>query len=295
MPKPISFSKVLVALDCTEQDGHLLRYTWSLMNGFDFTNIRFLYILPELKPKTSSIIGVSFEEIQLSKKAACQFLAKEIQPFFDYKKSLKISLNVEYGDPQYILKDSVEKYEIDLLIIGKKQLEKGSGVIARRIARKINSSVLFITEKANTDIQQILVPIDFSENAHQALQLALHFKEKKKDLEIIILHLMDFPTAVLSAQKDTEGLTKLLKEETETEYETFMQKNHLNGADFRFEICLKDAACTSTYIRNIAKQNEVDLIIMGVKGDTNSADFDMGSIAEKMVTLEEEIPVLIVR
>ncbi|GEM_PF-2236130 len=295
MTQTISFSKVLVALDCTEQDNHLLKHTWSLMNVFDFASIHFLYILPEFKSKSSLSLDFSADELQFSKQEACQLLAKEIQPFFDYKKELKISLNVEHGDPQYILKESIEKYGIDLMIVGKKELEKGSGVVARRIARKINASVWFITSKANIDIEQILVPIDFSDNAYRALQFGLHFKEKKETIEIILLHLIDFPSAAFSIEKDREDLTKILKDHAQEGYEAFMQKHQLHAPDFRFEIYLKDASCTSKYIRNVAHQNEADLIIMGVKGDTNSADFDMGSIAEKMVTLEEEIPVLIVR
>lgn len=45
-----------------------------------------------------------------------------------------------------------------------------------------------------TAIKRILVPTDFSENARDALELALHLA-KKFDAKIILLHVFEFPVA----------------------------------------------------------------------------------------------------
>ena len=136
-------------------------------------------------------------------------------------------------------------------------------------------------------IRQLLLTTDFSENArksyHFASDLARKFSAK--------LHLAHFtgeaPMVVLGPTNDEffEARRQALHNEsnTRTEFEGLDVVKHLEP--YRW---------TPDRFRNLEKEEDIDLVVMGTHGRTGAQHFVMGSFAERVVR-NSSVPVLVCR
>ena len=142
----------------------------------------------------------------------------------------------------------------------------------------------------NINLKKILCPVDFSITSSQALNYALAFAEKF-DAEILLIHVVEIPTYT-SLDFPVAG-------------ELIQQFNDIGTK--QLETCLNDAKKKYAKIKSTltvgnvfyeviqcAKDNDIDLIIVGSHGRTGLAHVLMGSEAEKIVR-KAPCPVLTVK
>ena len=140
-------------------------------------------------------------------------------------------------------------------------------------------------------MKKILVPVDFSEHAGYALEVAAKLA-KDFSAEIIVLHMMGLSEAYLTKSESDEAAEahfymKLAKKR----YETFLNKPFLKG--------VKVTEMVQNYkifseINQVAKENNIDLIIMGSHGASGVSEIFVGSNTEKVVR-SSDIPVLVIK
>lgn len=151
-----------------------------------------------------------------------------------------------------------------------------------------------------TAIKRILVPTDFSENAREALELALHLA-KKFGAKIILLHVFEFPVAagqtlyhLLSKELEERrrDLYRLIKGESEDALEALVCQ--VSGKGISVEPLLIERGVLFEEVILTAKDLAVDLIVMGTRGRSAILHLLIGSVAEKVVR-KAPCPVLTVR
>ena len=143
------------------------------------------------------------------------------------------------------------------------------------------------------EIRKILVPTDFSETAHAAVEQAL-ILAVKYDAELTVLH------ARLLFEDDPAELPKKLSslEEEEKEVENALMRKikkcteHSSHLKIKHEIIRGYSAPSAIlgYINN----HEFDLVVIGTHGRTGLEHILIGSVAEKVVRYAR-FPVLTVR
>lgn len=140
-------------------------------------------------------------------------------------------------------------------------------------------------------MNKILVPVDFSECSEYALKVASDLA-KEYDAEIIALHMMGLSDSVLTKDQSKqmyEGIyyVKL----AEKRFKEFLNKDYLKG------VTVTDSVYNYknfSELNAVAKENEVDLIIMGSHGSSGLSEVFVGSNTEKVVR-NSDIPVLVVK
>jgi nucleotide-binding universal stress UspA family protein len=144
------------------------------------------------------------------------------------------------------------------------------------------------------DLRRILVPTDFSKHSENALAYAAAFAEKF-DAELYLLHVVQdlalfVPEAVTVAPPVTppvEQLTAAVREALDR----VIDSHHLR----RFTVHAEVREGSPFYeIVRFAKEQEIDLVIMGTHGRTGLIHVLLGSVAEKVVR-KAPCPVLTVR
>jgi nucleotide-binding universal stress UspA family protein len=144
------------------------------------------------------------------------------------------------------------------------------------------------------DLHRILVPTDFSKHSQNALKYAAAFAEKF-GAEIFLLHVVQdlalfIPEAVSVAPPvvpPVEQLTAAVREALDR----FVRENNLQGLTVHKEV----REGTPFYeIIQAAREQDVDLIIMGTHGHSGLAHVLLGSVTEKVVR-KAPCPVLTVR
>ncbi|QAA80510.1 universal stress protein [Aequorivita sp. H23M31] len=140
-------------------------------------------------------------------------------------------------------------------------------------------------------MKKILVPVDFSKHSENALEVAAAIA-KKQDSEIVALHMMGLNDAVVTRNQSKEVFEAMYYMRlAETRFAELLDKDYLKG------VKITDAVHNYTNfseINDIAKEMNIDLIVMGSHGTTGMMEVFVGSNTEKVVRTSE-IPVLVIK
>lgn len=140
-------------------------------------------------------------------------------------------------------------------------------------------------------MKKIIVPVDFSKHSEFALEAAATLA-KKYDSEILALHMLELSNALIS---DSEGNRQaeavFFLKLAEQKFNNFLDKPYLK--EVKVTPIVKHFKVFSE-VNDVAKEHNVDLIIMGSHGSSGIKEMFIGSNTEKVVR-HANIPVLVVK
>ncbi|MCH7414163.1 universal stress protein [Belliella sp. R4-6] len=285
-----NFEKAMIGLDLSEMDEILIRKVAFVSEALGFKKLYLVHVAKDL---------VLPEEIRSAYPDLLapmdETITAEIKSLVNQEKTLDKSIEIEIivleGNPMETFLRSAKVKDVDLIIMGRKDELPGSGSLSKNLAQKAPCSVLFLTERGPVAVpKKIMVPLDFSDHSNISFEFATQLNNNL-NAEIIGLHIYDVPTGYYKTGKSYEEFAKIMEENAKKSYQDFLQKNKLRSFDCLF--FLRDNGNDGRHILKLAKENNVDLIIMGSRGRTNSAAALLGSTAEKIVQLNNEIPMLV--
>jgi nucleotide-binding universal stress UspA family protein len=140
-------------------------------------------------------------------------------------------------------------------------------------------------------MKRILVPTDFSEQAENALKVALTLADKHKS-EIYVLHSMEMPLH-LSSASDSGSLPESLFfiKLAEKRFNDLRKSDYLKGIEYNEAIGHNEIY---EDIEEACEKNKIDLIVMGSNGASGFKEMFVGSNTEKVVRTSK-IPVLVIK
>jgi nucleotide-binding universal stress UspA family protein len=144
------------------------------------------------------------------------------------------------------------------------------------------------------DLQRILVPTDFSKHSENALKYAAAFAEKFGS-ELSLLHVVQdlalfIPEAVTAAPPVSLPIDQLTAAVQEA-LDRVVEQNQLRRFRVRTEV--REGNPFYEIVR-FARENDIDLIVMGTHGHSGLIHVLLGSVAERVVR-KSPCPVLTVR
>jgi nucleotide-binding universal stress UspA family protein len=141
-------------------------------------------------------------------------------------------------------------------------------------------------------VQHVLVPIDFSATADQALTYAIALAQQLQ-ARLTLLHVLDLTPMTMDEM--TAGVVTTYLDDLETDAQHLLQasRERVQRAGLQAESLLVQGTPTQTIVDTAGEQG-VDLIIMGTHGRTGLAHVFLGSVAEHVVR-QGPCPVLVVR
>jgi len=130
-------------------------------------------------------------------------------------------------------------------------------------------------------IHRIVVPTDFSETAHLALESAIELAQESK-AEIHVCHAFEYVAPMVSPYEIPvpEDFIQQTRAAAESRLEELVSEGKGAGLYCQGHI-LSDSADPG--ISNLARSLHADLIVMGTKGGTRLRHILMGSVAERTV------------
>lgn len=143
-------------------------------------------------------------------------------------------------------------------------------------------------------INNILVPIDFSEGSNLALSTALDYA-KTLNCKIHLLHIIQPISYPIGMEIAHYNFSEVEKDMVDT------AKNNLNdlikdpnSVGITFEIVVLNGTSSSNSIIQYSIDNNIDLICIATHGSSGLEHFLFGSTTEKVLR-KAECPVLVVR
>ena len=291
-----AFKRVMIGLDFTLMDRGLIKFSSQLCQMIQAEEVTFINIQPsleipeELKADFPNIISSPLEKLS-------EDLMTLVNENWSDGETWDGQLNylIKEGSPRRELIKEAELADVDLIIMGIKQ-QGGSGIVPAQVARKAPCSVLFVPENPPLDLKKILVGCDFSEHAKLALQEAMDLqKMRPKDIELTLQHVYQVPMGYYKTGRTEAQFAGLMRQHAEKRLINFADEYDLDLAGIERVFTYGRKASPANLMHEEAHQRDVDLIIVAARGLSGLSALLLGSVTEKLIKIEDQIPLLIVK
>ncbi|WP_158855802.1 universal stress protein [Lunatibacter salilacus] len=284
------FKKIMIGMDLSSMDETILMNIKHMIAVFDTEKIYFVHVskdlsIPEdIKKTYPDLLAPADETIRAGIEHEVKVAGMKEIPY---------EVLVKEGNPMETILRWCKIKDVDLLVMGRKSVDLGSGTLAKNLAQRAPTSILFIPEKANVhEINRILVPVDFSDYSLMTLELA-HSIAKGIHAKILCCHLYEIPAGYSKTGKSHSEFAKVMLEHAKKDFKKFIEKAGLG--DISCEFILKDDKSEANYIIKLAEKEQVDFIVIGSRGRSNSAAILLGSVSERLIQLNDDIPTLVLK
>ncbi len=292
--------KVLVCLDATEMDATLIQFAAFVAQAESVESIHFVNVI--MKTQLPSKLRKEFPD--LMEKALVdrrRELEKKVIEHFDLTLDVKVKIAVEQGPlPSKQILDLADKHNIDVIVVGRKKNLRNNSVVTQRLARRASCSLLIVPEREYTSIRKLMVATDFSKDSVGAMNAAIDTATREavrgNQIEVICHHSYQVPVGYHYTGKSFEESAHVMEENARKRYKRFIHQ--VDTKDIKvipsFSLAKGDDLVTSIY--ETAVDYQVDFVVIGGKGKTAStALFPIGTNTEKLISVDTEIPLLVVR
>lgn len=286
-----------IALELHNSDEALLNFTEMLNRQLDFDKITALHVLPSNSP----VFAAETQQLGESTNFTSIYeniMEDEIENYLSGRCGQTQNFHVRYGNIEETVLKTVMEDLPDLLIIGQDNKKALHNLTGERIVRKVKADVLVIPSGAKPQISKILVPIDFSEDAMNALARIVAINELLyQPAEITVLNV---PRAIHKANNEpiinNDNFLDTRDESRRKFLETTVRKKFGDVADkINIEVVEQGTMTIAEEILRYAQNNHFDLIALGARGHTATSRLLFGSVTEDVVKKSTYIPIWAVK
>lgn len=297
--QPYEVVQALVALELADADEPVLNFFDFFSSQVPIGAAYFVHVLPQIDFFTQEARngGRGAHPYEIDRDTLDQMEMK-IKDRLPRDNSIYVEFDIKEGDPlEEILKDA-EDVGADLVVIGQRSDTEAHGVLAKNLVRKVKGNSLIVPDQAQSTIKKILVPIDFSANSIRALQTAIALNKRLYEpAQLVCLNVYDMPNlSVYKTGKTREQLKGMLEEDRTNAFKAFLH-TYASEVENEIETFLveRDLPGIARYILDFAEETGIDFIVMGAKGHSKVDLLLMGSVTEKVLTLNDKLPTLVVK
>ena len=282
--------KIIVCLDHTHMDQGLIENACELSKIAGTIEITFLNVikdfnLPEdMMKEFPDLIDKAIEDRKKE-------INEQIAAHFDCK-HIKTKVLVKQGSETKEILKAANDSKSDLVILGRKKVS--DSVLSNRIARRSPCNLLVIPEGSKLKFDKIFIPVDFSDYSLLSLKRTLLLTESLKS-KIYLQNVFNVPSSYRYSGKSYEEFAEIMKGHANKDLKVLSKKVTLKNQELIPVFTLDKGENIISLIMKEALKKKVDLIVMGAKGRTAASALFIGSKSERMIRINNEIPMMIIR
>ncbi len=285
-------NRIMVGLDLTAMDGTLINYAAFISAELQVEKVYFIHVEKDL-----DIPNELLEELELKNLPADenyrQHILSKVEPAFNGINT-QVEIMIKEGVPLKELLHWSKIKQIDLMLVGRKLRLRGSGVLAQKLLRTGQTGVLFVPETSEPRLDTIMVSVDFSEYSEMALNRVLHSALNKPNVQVYCLHVYQVPTGYRTLGMTYEAFDERMRGFAEDKYNNLLSKfPELRNRAELLLVRRGDEDDIGELIVMEAKRARTDMLVIGAKGMTALAHFVLGSVTEKILRHDLDIPLMI--
>jgi nucleotide-binding universal stress UspA family protein len=265
-----AFDRPLVALSLTEADESLLAYAASRARSLEWNDILFAHVSPDEPAPWGTRLRDAVERVFAAPKHARGHAFHAVQ---GARLDQILGLAVEHRR--------------DLIVLGHRRIRSGRRSLARRLAMVAPASVWLVPEGAAPAVNNILVPIDFSQPSADALAVAISVARAHGLDRLRAAHVFFDPSTI----RYDEHVTEIVGQE-EAAFDQFVAGIDTSG--IQVEPVFVEGTRTARDILDLAARSPTDLIVMSTRGRSHAAGVLLGSVTSDTLAATS-IPLLAVK
>ncbi|MGO4816934.1 universal stress protein [Flavobacterium sp. W22_SRS_FP1] len=279
---------IMVALDLSDIDNTLIEYASFIAETLNIEKVYFVHNIKKYE------ISELFEE-QLKDVNLDEIIGDELNDKVKEKFTSSVEWEVLISEDPYsesLINYIVNKYEIQLALIGSKNKVKGTGVVSGKLLRLLKCNILSIPKNAKPVISNIWAGTDFSSASKKVFEVAEDL-QTATSAKVKGVHVYNVPIQ-FSPYIPKEHLDQKIENHLKEKYEKFIKKIEYKG-ELTSEIIPGRDSGIAEKLRAKAEGSKVDLIIVGDKGRNTFSSLLVGSVTEELFNQDLEVPLWIVK
>ena len=228
------------------------------------------------------------------KQTIAEDLRNKIAVYFKDLPQVAIEVSVKEGSEVKEILKLAKAENIDLMLVGRKMHLRGSGVLPQKLLRASRRSVLFVPENFEPRLNKIMVSIDFNEYSMMALDRMLNSALSISHIQIECLHVYQVPPGYITLGLSYEEFDKRMQENAREKFERVRRQfPDLNSRTTLRLVKQEQDDNIGELIVLEAKRARADLLVIGAAGKSAAALFMLGSVTEKILDFDNDIPLLV--
>jgi nucleotide-binding universal stress UspA family protein len=279
---------IMVALDLSDIDNTLIEYVSFMAETLKVEKVYFVHNIKKYE------ISELFEE-QLKDVNLDEIIGEELNEKVKEKFTSSAEWEVLISEDPYsesLINYIVNKYEIQLALIGNKNKSKGSGVVSGKLLRLLKCNILSIPKNAKPAITNIWAGTDFSSASKKVFEVAENLQNVTA-AKVKGVHVYNVPLQ-FSPYIPKEHLDLKIENHLKEKFEKFIKKIEYK-AELTSEIIPgRDSGVAEKFLAK-ATVAKADLIIVADKGRNTFSSLLIGSVTEELFNQDLEVPLWIVK
>jgi nucleotide-binding universal stress UspA family protein len=286
--------RILVCLSLESFDQNLVSYVSNLGGILNNSELHLVHVIskrqynvsiPELE-ETNDLSGDGFDADDLRRHA------------------LKMGLKGADTAVSAVLKGSlsteilryIHTCNIDLVFLGKRFHDYGSGHLATQLASRSTASLWVVPHIEVSRLHHVLLATDFSRSSQNAYQCATMLKSYFPDFrELSIITSYSVPAGYFKTGLTFDQMSEKLYDATEKGLKGWLsEQNMIKGVSMHPIVALEDRSTAGAIIA-AAEEKNVDLILMGSRGHSAVTAFLVGSTTDEVLRKNHRFPVYVAR
>ena len=286
----ITLNRIVVGLDLTDVDKKIIQYVAELAQQFKQPKIYFLHVIQayDLPDKASK----SYPDLETS---LTQLIRDELHTAIRPEligQEYEIVIRVDEENAAKVVMEFVKTHNIDLTVLGEKAGQDRTSYYGRKIAREVQSDVIFVPEYAEVRFDTIMYATDFSRESERAFHLARHLAASA-GMQFYYLHDTTSAYFPMGTVPTTQRRVRRRIEKKKAQFGKRLKINKEYIEPVVYEHGnLENPAST---MLKTAADKQSDLIVVGAKGFPGNVTTLLGNISENLRVMEKEIPVWITK
>lgn len=266
---------ILVALDLTETDKTLISYASYLAKTLKIEQVYFVHNIK--KYELSQLFAEQLEDIELD-----EIIGEELNDKVEQLFKAPVSWEVLISEDPYtetLINYIVNKYKIDLVLLGNKNYLKGSSTVSGKLLRMLRCDIFLVPKEPKYALKNIWIGVDFSRESRRAMHMAYAIS-KLSGGSLTAAHVYNVPIQ-FSPYVPKGVLAPKIKEHASEKSRKFIDKLAFDVSVNQKIIPGRDSGVAEHLLEEI-KQSEVDLLVVSDKGSNNFSSLLVGSVAENL-------------
>lgn len=282
MSNPIH--NILVALDLSDIDHSLINYASYMAETLKAKKVYFVHNIK--KYEINDLFENQLADLNLEEMIGDE-LNETVENSFKSKADWEVLIS---NDPytESLINYIVNKYGIQLTIVGNKNRVKGTGVISGKLLRMLKCHILTVPKNAQPRISKLCIGTDFSSASRKSFQMANTIKDYT-DCYVKAMHIYNVPLQ-FSPYLPKETLIPTIEKHIEEKSKKFMKKLTDNGEGIDLEIVPGRSSSISENLREQCHKEGVDLLMVSDKGGNTFSSLLVGNVTEELFNDDLEFP-----
>lgn len=283
-----TYQNILVALDLSNLDEVLIKYASFIAERLKARKVYFVHNIK--KYEISELFEDQMKDVNLDEVIGDELNEKVEENF---KGSIEWEVLIS-EDPysETLIKYVVEKYGIQLVLVGNKKHENGTGLVSGKLLRLLRCDILAVPRVAQPRIENIWAGTDFSQDSRKIFAVAEALQEEGST-SLKLVHVYSVPVQ-FSPYVTPESMAPKVEKHVFEKINKFIKKLDYPKPIEPLIFLGRESGAAQKIIANIKKSN-ADVLLVADKGGNTFSPFAVGSVTEELFNENYGVPLWVVK